>query len=77
MVDQQTNRAGGAGGRLVRVLWLSAGGILLSGFAMRVIAGIIQSSPLRHAGVAVIAVGVALAAIAGLAEWLGNRRARH
>ena len=77
MVDQQTNRAGGAGGRLVRALWLSAGGILLSGFAMRVLAGIVQSAPLRHTGVAVIAVGVALAAIAGLAEWFGSRRTRH
>jgi len=77
MVDQHTNGAGETGARLARALWLSAGGILLTGFAMRVLAGLVHSPPLRHGGVAVMAIGVMLALVAGLTEWLGNRRAHH
>jgi len=75
MVDQHTNGDSGTSGRLARALWLSAGGVLLTGFAMRVLAGIVHSPPLRQGGVAVMAIGVMLALVAGLSEWLANRRA--
>ncbi|HVM78649.1 MAG TPA: hypothetical protein VMU06_06495 [Stellaceae bacterium] len=77
MVDQHTNGASGTSGRLARALWLAAGGVLLTGFAMRVVAGLVHSSPLRQGGVGVIAIGVMLALVAGFAEWLGNRRVSH
>ncbi|HTS91618.1 MAG TPA: hypothetical protein VMG55_06440 [Stellaceae bacterium] len=77
MVDQQSNGASGVGARVARALWLGAGGILLTGFAMRVLAGLVHSQTLRHGGVAVMALGVALAIGAGLSEWLGNRHAHH
>ena len=77
MVDQHTNGASGTSGRLARALWLAAGGVLLTGFAMRVLAGLVHSSPLRQGGVGVIAIGVMLALVAGLSEWLGSRRATH
>ncbi len=63
---------GGNGGKerlLVNWLWVGAAAIVISGFALRVLASIFGRADLRFVGIVIIAIGV----VVGGLGWIGER----
>ena len=72
----QGNRAGTARRErlLVNSLWVAAAIIVLAGFALRVLASLVDRPDLRLTGVVMIALGLAVAVIGWLSERLIAKR---
>ena len=54
---------------LVNGLWIAAGAILVAGFALRVLAGLMTRPELRLTGVLLLAAG----AVIGVLGWISER----
>jgi len=64
---------GSGGGRaFLDWLWLGSGFILLAGLSLRVCAGLLGSHNLRLTGIAMLALGILLAALAWIGEKLSS-----
>jgi len=61
--DVRSNR------RVVNGIWVAAAVIVLAGFILRSLSSLFANAGLRYSGIAVIAVGLAVA----LVGWVGER----